>query len=277
MTSLEEFQVPGHGGNVHVRLWAPSSTPRALVFIVHGYAEHGGRYGHVADALTASGLAVVAPDHVGHGLSDGERALITDFGLVVDDLGTIASAASERLKVTTPLLLLGHSMGGLFVARFVQRWPDRATGAAFMGAVIGDWKWARKVLSRPELPPEDSDPMGMPRDLEACRAYDADPLVYRGVYKRPLLEAEIVALDEFREDIDKIRIPVGFFHGTADPFVPFGDSLQAINDMPSSAKTAKLYDEAKHELLNEINKGEVIDDFQRWIDSTLTAQTEAPQ
>jgi alpha-beta hydrolase superfamily lysophospholipase len=119
--------------------------------------------------------------------------------------------------------------------------------------------------------------MGMSRDIEACRAYDADPLVYRGVYKRPLLEAEIVALDEFREDIDKIRIPVGFFHGTADPFVPFGDSLQAINDMPSSAKTIKLYDEAKHELLNEINKGEVIDDFQRWIDSTLTAQTEAPQ
>ncbi|MAW70646.1 MAG: lysophospholipase [Acidimicrobiaceae bacterium] len=274
MTDLEEFQVPGHAGALHVRLWTPNSTPRALIFILHGYAEHGGRYSHVAEALVAQGLAVLAPDHVGHGLSEGERALITDFGLVVDDLGATASATSEKLNVAVPLLLVGHSMGGLLAARFVQRWPNRAAGAAFLGAVIGDWKWARKVLSLPQLPPEDSDPMGMSRDLDVCRAYAADPLVYRGLYKRPLLEAEVVALDEFREEIHEIRIPVGFFHGTADPFVPYGDSLQAINDMPSAAKTIKLYAEAKHELVNEINKEEVIGDLQGWIDNTLSNQTE---
>ena len=96
----------------------------------------------------------------------------------------------------------------------------------------------------------------------------------RDRYKRPLLEAEVVALDEFREEIHEIRIPVGFFHGTADPFVPYGDSLQAINDMPSAAKTIKLYAEAKHELVNEINKEEVIGDLQGWIDNTLSNQTE---
>ena len=277
MTDLEEFQVPGHGGALHVRLWTPNSTPRALIFILHGYAEHGGRYSHVAEALVAQGLAVLAPDHVGHGLSEGERALITDFGLVVDDLGATASATSEKLNVAVPLLLVGHSMGGLLAARFVQRWPNRAAGAAFLGAVIGDWKWARKVLSLPQLPPEDSDPMGMSRDLDVCRAYAADPLVYRGLYKRPLLEAEVVALAEFREEIHEIRIPVGFFHGTADPFVPYGDSLQAINDMPSAAKTIKLYAEAKHELVNEINKEEVIGDLQGWIDNTLSNQTEGPR
>ena len=274
MTDLEEFQVPGHAGALHVRLWTPNSTPRALIFLLHGYAEHGGRYSHVAEALVAQGLAVLAPDHVGHGLSEGERALITDFGLVVDDLGATASATSEKLNVAVPLLLVGHSMGGLLAARFVQRWPNRAAGAAFLGAVIGDWKWARKVLSLPQLPPEDSDPMGMSRDLDVCRAYAADPLVYRGLYKRPLLEAEVVALDEFREEIHEIRIPVGFFHGTADPFVPYGDSLQAINDMPSAAKTIKLYAEAKHELVNETNKEEVIGDLQGWIDNTLSNQTE---
>ncbi|HAY65636.1 MAG TPA: hypothetical protein DCY36_06375, partial [Acidimicrobiaceae bacterium] len=59
------------------------------------------------------------------------------------------------------------------------------------------------------------------------------------------------------------------FHGTADPFVPYGDSLQAIEDMPSPAKTIKLYDGAKHELFNEINKEEVIRDLQSWIEDTL--------
>ncbi|MBM35839.1 MAG: lysophospholipase [Acidimicrobiaceae bacterium] len=273
--NLEEFQIQGHGGMLHLRLWSPSGNPRALVFILHGYAEHGGRYTHVAEALVEDGLAVLASDHVGHGLSQGERALITDFGLVVDDLGAAASTACERLGPDLPLLLVGHSMGGLLAARFVQRWPDRATGAAFFGAVIGDWKWARDVLSLPELPPEDSDPMGMSRDLEVCKAYDADPLVYRGLYKRPLLEAEVVALDQFREEIDKIRIPVGFFHGTADPFVPYGDSLRAIQDMPSPVKTIKLYEEAKHELLNEINKEEVMSDLRNWVDDTLAGFSEA--
>ncbi|MFL3020130.1 MAG: alpha/beta fold hydrolase [Candidatus Poriferisodalaceae bacterium] len=149
MTNLQEFQVSGHAGELHARLWQPSSTPRALVFILHGYAEHGGRYAHVAEALAAADLAVLASDHVGHGLSGGERALITDFGLVVNDLNAVVSEAVNRLDSDIPLLLAGHSMGGLLAARFVQRWPDRAIGAAFFGAVIGDWKWAREVLELP--------------------------------------------------------------------------------------------------------------------------------
>ena len=91
--NFEEFQIRGHGGAIHLRLWSPSEKPRALVLILHGYAEYGGRYKHVAEALVENGLAVLAPDHVGHGLSEGERALITDFGLVVDDLAAAAAAA----------------------------------------------------------------------------------------------------------------------------------------------------------------------------------------
>ena len=276
MKNFHEIEVSGHAGTLHARLWQPSGVPKALVAIFHGYAEHGGRYEHVADSLVANGFAVLASDHVGHGLSEGERALITDFGLVVDDLDAVITSAFRNLAIDVPLLVAGHSMGGLLAARFIQRWPERAIGGAFFGAVIGDWKWAREVLDLPELPPEDSDPMGMSRDLEVCRAYDADPLVYRGMYKRPLLEAEVVALDEFRDELHRIEIPVGFFHGTADPFVPYGDSLQAIHDMPSSSKTVHLYKDAKHELFNEINKEEVITDFHEWIDETLNSYLEVP-
>ena len=87
---------------------------------------------HVAEALVENGLAVLAPDHVGHGLSEGERAY-TDFGLVVDDLGATAATAGEHLPGQLPLILVGHSMGGLLAARFVQRWPERRQGQHFWG------------------------------------------------------------------------------------------------------------------------------------------------
>jgi alpha-beta hydrolase superfamily lysophospholipase len=81
-----------------------------MVLIVHGYAEHGGRYGHVAAALTKSGAVVCADDHLGHGRSDGERGLIGDFAHVVDDLHTLAGVA-RRDHPELPLVLVGHSMG----------------------------------------------------------------------------------------------------------------------------------------------------------------------
>ena len=268
MTMLTESKVAGHSGDIHVRMWAPDGEPRAVVQIVHGYAEYGGRYAHVAEHLAEQGIATIASDHVGHGLSAGERALITDFGLVVDDLAAAAAAMPDTWQ-SLPHILMGHSMGGLLSARYVQRWPDRIAGVAFLGAVIGDWKWAREVLSFPELPPEDSDPMGMSRDEAVCRAYDADPLVYRGLYKRPLLESEVVALDEFRAEIDRITIPVGFFHGDSDPFVPFGDSLQAVLDMPSNDKRIRIYEGAKHELVNETNRAEVLFDLTHWTEAVV--------
>ena len=280
MTVFQEFQVSGHAGKLHARLWQPSPTPRALVLILHGYAEHGGRYTHVAEALVANNLAALALDHVGHGLSEGERALITDFDLVVDDLHAAVSDAFNRLSLDIPLLVAAHSMGGLLAARFVQRWPERAIGAAFFGAVIGDWKWAREVLASPESANHElasMDPNGMSRDPEVVSSYAKDPLIYRGSNKRELLEAEVIALDKFGDDIDKVRIPVGFFHGTADPFVPYEDSLQAIHDMPSSAKTVHLYEGAKHELLNEINKEEVLADLHSWIDGTLISSSGVSQ
>ena len=266
--TLTEYTVGGHAGAIHVRRWEPTEAPTAVIMILHGYAEYGGRYAHVAEQFVSRGWAVVASDHVGHGLSEGERALITDFGLVVDDVGKVAESA-ESYFGGIPLIMMGHSMGGLLTARFVQRWPERLAGAAFLGAVLGDWKWAREVLSYPELPEEDSDPMGMSRDVDLCRAYDQDPLVYRGLYKRPLLESEVIALDEFRAEIDRIGIPVAFFHGDADPFVPHADSLQAVLDMPSQDKRIKLYPGAKHELVNETNRDEVIFDLCHWVAGVL--------
>jgi alpha-beta hydrolase superfamily lysophospholipase len=255
----------GSEGKVTYRRWEPEGPPVRIVQIVHGYAEHGGRYAHVAEALTDRGAVVYADDHIGHGLSDGERALISDFGHVVDDLATLSDIARSEYP-ELPLVLVGHSMGGLLSALYGERFPQEFAGIAFCGAVIGDWQWARDVLAGPELPHVPYDIGGVSRDLTVGASYAADPLVYHGQYKRELLEAEVAALDLFHENADQLTMPLLVLHGTDDPYVPCERSVQAVEDAPSSDVTVHLYEGARHEVLNETNREEVIDDLAGWID-----------
>lgn len=253
---MDERTFAGSEGEIFYRLWEPG-RPQRIVVLVHGYAEHSNRYEHVAAALVDGGAAVYAEDHIGHGHSAGERALITDFEHVVDDLRTLTGLARAD-HPGLPMVMLGHSMGGLLSSRYVQRYPHSLAGLVLCGAVIGDWPWARDVLEEPEMPAPPPDWSGMSRDPETVRQYETDPLVYRDRYKRPLLEAEVVALDRFADEIDQVTIPVLFLHGDADPFVPFRVSLDAAKAFPTYDLTVRIYPGARHEILNETNRDEAI-------------------
>ncbi len=261
---MESGTFTGSEGTVFYRRWRPDGETRCIVVIVHGYAEHGGRYAHVAERLNTAGSVVYAPDHIGHGKSDGERALITDFEHVVDDLRSLVVLAREE-NGGKPVIMIGHSMGGLLTARYAERFPDSLTAIGFLGAVLGDWNWAREVLALPELPEESSDPAGMSRDPETIRSYAEDPLVYHGGYKRPLLEAEVAALDRFNEEIGALTMPVLFLHGGADPFVPAETTAEAVRRMPAEKKVTNIYPEARHELVNELNREEVLAEILRFV------------
>ncbi|MEM9562588.1 MAG: lysophospholipase [Actinomycetota bacterium] len=250
----------GVGGSINYERWGRDGPADHIVVVVHGYAEYAARYAHVAERLVAGGAVVYGQDHVGHGHSDGERALIVDFEHVVDDLRTLVDIASSG-EPGRPLVLIGHSMGGLLASRFAQTYPDDVAGLVLLGAVIGDWNWAREVLAEPELPPATTDFSGMSRDAAAVDAYASDPLIYRGPYKRPLLEAEVVALDRFTAEIGALTMPVLFCHGDSDPFVDYRTSLAAAESMPTTDLTIRLYDGARHELVNETNRDEVIEEI----------------
>ena len=254
----------GSEGSVHYERWVPEGPARRIVVVVHGYAEYAARYAHVAERLTADGAAVYGQDHLGHGRSDGERALIIDFEHVVDDLRTLVEIAQAE-HPGLPVVMIGHSMGGLLTSRLAQEQPDSVAGIVLLGAVIGDWNWAREVLAQPELPAATTDFSGMSRDAAAVEAYATDPLIYRGRYKRPLLEAEVVALDRFRAQVDTLTMPVLFCHGTDDPFVDYRTSLEAVQSMPSTDKTVRLYEGARHELVNETNRDEVIEEIAAFV------------
>jgi len=255
----------GTEGKVHYRRWEPVGKPQRIVQIVHGYAEHGGRYRHVAEALTADGAVVYADDHIGHGRSDGERALITEFDNVVEDLHYLSVIAKGEFP-GIPLVMVGHSMGGLLSGLTAQRWPDAVAGVGFCGSVLGDWDWLREVLQLPQLPEVPFEPLSISRDPSVGADYAADPLVYHGQYKRGLLEAEAKALDRFQSDIDKLAMPILFIHGTEDPFVPWKRSLQAVEEMSAVDKTIHIVEGGRHEVLNEINRDEIIGYLRDWVE-----------
>jgi len=254
----------GVEGEIVYRRWTPDGPPGRIVAIVHGYAEHGGRYAHVARALTARGGVVYAGDHMGHGRSEGARALITDFDHAVADLHTLLLMARDEYP-RLPMVLVGHSMGGLLSGRMAQARPEEVTAVGFCGAVIGDWAWARRAITLPEIPDAGFDPLALSRDPAVGASYAADPLVYHGRYKRALLVAEVAALESFAANIDRLTMPVALFHGSADPLVPFGRSCRAIEDMPSADKEVHIYPGARHEVLNEINRDQIIGDLATWI------------
>jgi alpha-beta hydrolase superfamily lysophospholipase len=121
------------------------------------------------------------------------------------------------------------------------------------------------VPAQPDLPPATTDFAGMSRDSAAVQAYANDPMIYHGPYKRPLLEAEIVALDRFRTQLDSLTMPVLFCHGTDDPFVDYRTSLAAVGAMPSADVTVRLYEGARHELVNETTRNETIAEIARFV------------
>jgi alpha-beta hydrolase superfamily lysophospholipase len=262
---------PGSEGSVFYRAWQPETPPHRIVVVVHGYAEHSARYQHVAEILSAAGSAVYAEDHLGHGRSEGERALITDFEHVVDDLASLADLATGE-HPGLPLLFMGHSMGGLLASRYAQRHPERVAGLLLLGAVIGDWRWARETLAQPTMPDPPTDWSGMSRDPAAVREYSTDPLVYRDRYQRPLLEAEVVALDRFNADIGRLTMPVLLLHGRDDPFVYYRTSLEAACRLPTGALVIRVFPGARHELVNETNRMEVLGEIVRFVTRVAPAR-----
>src|ERR671932_912092 len=165
---------------LQVRRW-PASDPRCLVVLVHGYGEHIGRYAHVAQALAARGSTVVGPDHVGHGRSAGERALVKSFEPIVDDLRGVVQAERGEL----PVVMVGHSMGGLIAVRYAQRHREDLAGLVLSGPAVGLGPVMQEWLAAPELPSEPLDATALSRDPAVGEAYVADPLVYHGGGKGP--------------------------------------------------------------------------------------------
>ncbi|WP_028659822.1 alpha/beta hydrolase [Nocardioides insulae] len=259
MTTHTDFTLAGHAGSLHTRTWR-GTDPSYVVLLCHGYGEHLARYDWVADRLVADGAVVHAVDHAGHGESAGERVLIPDFEPVVDDFRLLeehARAADPGL----PVVLVGHSMGGMIAARYAQRFGSGLAAVVLSGPVLGKWAAASALLEAEEIPDAPIDPATLSRDPAVGAAYVADPLVWHGSFKRPTV-AGMAAMLETIDSAGRVdTCPVLWLHGEEDPLVPYDGSAAGWATYAGAGAESKSYPGARHEIFNETNREDVLVDL----------------
>jgi alpha-beta hydrolase superfamily lysophospholipase len=236
---------------------------------VHGYGEHVGRYEELAGVLGAHGAAVFGPDHQGHGKSSGERVLIEDFEDVVTDVHAVAELV-RGAHPGVPLVMIGHSMGGLIAARFAQRYGDELAALVLSGPVIGAWELPGALLALDEIPDTPISPASLSRDPGVGAAYTADPLVWHGPMKRPTVEAFARTLETVSQGGGLGRLPLLWLHGDDDRLVPLAGSRIGVEEIKGERFSERIYAGARHEVFHETNKAEVFADVTDFVDDVLT-------
>jgi alpha-beta hydrolase superfamily lysophospholipase len=269
MIEVEEWTFEGSEGPIAARSWHDSeSEPRFIALLVHGYGEHIGRYEHVASALIANGAVVYGLDHLGHGESGGERVLVTDVDHVIEDVHAVATTARAAWP-DVPVILIGHSMGGLIGARYAQVHGDELRAVVLSGPAIGQLDILGQLLAMDEIPDVPIDPAVLSRDLSVGEAYAADPLVWHGPFKRPTVAAMAKTMREINEAGSLGRLPLLWVHGSDDQLVPIDGTRVGIERLRGDIYQERVYAGARHEVFNETNSDEVLADVNFFIDQVL--------
>jgi alpha-beta hydrolase superfamily lysophospholipase len=270
-----ETRFPGCGDvQLFAQAWLPDRDPGALLVISHGLAEHGGRYRELASELVSRGYAVYALDHRGHGRSGGPRANVERFSYLVTDLNTFIGRA-QREHPDAPLFLLGHSMGGLVALACATRDASLLTGlvlsapALAAGQALSPLKLLLvRVLSAlaPGTGALTLPAKAISRDPEVVRAYEQDPLVYRGAIPARTLAELLQAMAAFADGATGLRIPVLVQHGTGDQLVPVSATRPLYEKLATPAlRTVRLYGGLYHEAYNEPERERVTSDLLAWL------------
>ena len=274
------------------------TLPRAVVLIVHGLGEHAGRYQHVAYQLMRWGFMVRAYDQRGHGESGGARGALPLENTLLDDLAEVVDFSRGRclqlinaagaghgspgytaLPPLPPLILMGHSLGGLVASRFVALDMRLVEGLVLCSPALdaGLGRLRKLVLAAvhrvaPALSvPNGLDASYLSHDQEVIRQYRADPLVHKKTSAR-LARFVLKSGPPTIEAAARWRIPTLLMYAGADRLVnPAGSrafaSRAAGPGVAPGLVTARCFEHLYHELYNELEADAVFDTLKAWLDT----------
>jgi alpha-beta hydrolase superfamily lysophospholipase len=276
MTTIEWRWKSGDGLDMQALEWVPAGARRGLVVLAHGFDDHGARYAHVGEALSAAGFVLCSYDARGHGRSGGPRAYVARYEQLLDDLATFLDLATAR-HPGLPRFLYGHSMGGNEVLNFLLRRRPKLAGAIAtspwleLAVRAPGWQLAAARLAA-ALPvavaiPTGMDPGGISHDPAVVKAYVADPYVKGKITPRLLvniIDAGRWALDHAAE----LPVPLLLLHGDSDQITSHGAS-QRFARAAGPLATFRSWPGGFHELHNEPEKAEVLKVITDWLGSRL--------
>jgi alpha-beta hydrolase superfamily lysophospholipase len=262
------------GTQLHCADYFPANPPHSSIVFMHGLGEHCGRYTHVADYFCARGFAVRTYDHRGHGKSSGKRGDIPHPDSLLDDAQQVMQdwEASCPTSVTRHLLL-GHSMGGLFAAKFALSKMCALDGLILSAPALAIYmnfveRSLLKVLSTiaPALTLSNGlKTTFLSHDPKVVASYLADPLVHDRISAR-LLNSMLTTMHDVFSHASSLDLPTLLLLAGQDKLVDSTGSLRFAQASPENYLRLHAYDNLYHEIFNELDAKAVFDDVSTWLD-----------
>ncbi|XP_069793497.1 monoglyceride lipase-like isoform X3 [Narcine bancroftii] len=220
------------GNYLSCRYWEPATPSRAMMMIIHGAGEHSGCYTKLTSVLTDLSLFVFAHDHIGQGLSEGQRLKVSSFSTYVRDCLQHIDMMRER-HPTLPLFLMSHSLfqGGSIALNILVSKPDTIAGLIFLAPLV-------------QINPESATPCKVKKIKE-------DPLNCRGPYRMRFIVQVLRAVNKLQKLLPKISTPMLIIHGEMDKVCDINGSLLLYKTVASQDKTFKIIKGAFHHLHQE--------------------------
>lgn len=278
ITTRSERTFDGVGGvRIVYDVWTPDVPARGVVILSHGLGEHARRYDHVAQRFGEAGLVTYALDHRGHGRSGGKRVLVKDISEYTGDFDTLVGIATKE-HPRSKRIVLGHSMGGGIVFAYGVERPDNYDLMVLSGPAVAAQVGvspllvvAAKVLGviAPGIPVEDLEVSAISRDPAVVQAYQADPLVHHGKVPAGIARALLQVGETMPQRAPALTAPLLVVHGSEDRLVAVDGSRRLVECVGSADVELKVYPGLYHEVFNEPEHDQVLNDVTSWIAARL--------
>lgn len=268
------------GENLAVQDWPleDDADGRGTVLIVHGLGEHAGRYEHVARRLNGWGFTVRGYDHYGHGDSGGARGALPSDSRLIDDLRDVIDSTRQRMSPTSPLIVLGHSMGGLVAACLAALAHVRIEGLILSSPALDAGLTPMQkmlVATVPRIAPRLTlgngvEPRFVSRDPAVVAAYQSDPRVHDRISAR-LARFIAGAGAGVIAHAPEWSVPTLLMYAGSDRLVDPAGSRAFAQAAPADVVTTVCFDEHYHEIFNEPDNAPVFEALRKWLDRNFPA------
>jgi alpha-beta hydrolase superfamily lysophospholipase len=251
------------------------ANPKAILLVVHGWAEHSGRYTNLVNHFVPKGYAIYALDQRGHGKSEGVRGYVERFSDYLDDLETFIQIVKNEYADRN-IFLVGHSMGATVATAYTATGTNQQDLAGLILSGVGikpgqSLSSALIPLARlmsivtPKMGVMVLDASAICQDNAVVDVYINDPLVYRGKITCRFGAEMLATLRKLPAEMPQINLPILIMHGTADRLCNPEGSQILYDTVGSNDRTLKLYDGFYHEIFNEPGHKQVLADTEEWI------------